>query len=110
MAIDFGKLFAPVTLGTSAGDIYTVPAGKVLRRATIRVANITAVADPVTLYAVPAGGSASDSNAIAKGFAVNGNNYADINVPVLEAGDKIQGLAGSASTLIVHAIDGVLVS
>lgn len=110
MSIDFGKLFDPSALGTSASDIYTVPSGKVLRKAIIRVSNITGAADPVTLYAIPAGGSASDSNAIVKALSVPANNYEDIAIPVLEAGDKIQGLAASASTLIVHAMEGVLVS
>ena len=110
MAIDYGKLFSPVSLATSEVDIYTVPSGKVLRRATVRVSNVTALADPITLYAVPAGGTAADSNAIVKGMSVAANNYADINIPVLEAGDKIKGLAGTAGTLVVHGIDGVLIS
>ncbi len=68
----------------------------------VRVTNVTEATRTVTLYAVPSSGSASDTNAIVKNFAVPSNDYVLVSVPYLEDGDTLQGKADQASALNIQ--------
>lgn len=113
MTISYAKFFAPTILGTSAGTLYTVPltpAATLFRGGRIRLSNITGSPASATLYAVPNGGSASTTNAFVSSVTVPANGYIDTDVPIMAAGDFIQGLAGTASAINAQAIFGGLFS
>lgn len=109
MTISYTNFFAPVVLGTSAATIFTVPASPtttLLRGGRIRLTNTTASAVAGTLYAVPAAGSAADSNAFISELSVGGNDYVDVDVPIMPAGSFVQGLASAGTSLTAHMISG----
>lgn len=110
MAVEYTVLFDPAALTTSAVTYYTVPTGRKLVGARIRLSNVTAGAVTATVHAVPSGGSAADSNAQIKGYSIGANDYVDLDIGTLEAGDTIQALAGAGTSITISAIDGRLFS
>lgn len=113
MALTFSKLFEPAQLTTAAATYYTVsasPTTNLLRNGRIRLSNNTAGAVTATVHAVPSGGSASDTNAILKAYSIGANSYIDLDLPLMKAGDFLQALAGAATSISIHAIDGVVIS
>lgn len=109
-AIDYTKLFEPAALTTSDALYYTVPNGKTLRNGMARLTNVTAGAVTTELYAVPSGGTSSDANAIIKGYSINANSFLDVELPIMKAGDELRGLAGAATSITMHYLDGALFS
>lgn len=113
MAISFQKLFQPVQLGTSASTIFTnsaSPATSFLRNGRLLLANTSASAASVTLYAVPSGGSASSTNQFLPAVSISPYSQLQVDIPELAAGDFIQGLASTGAVISVHAMDGVIYS
>jgi len=113
MALTYGKLFEPAQLTTSAATYYTVPTSpptSLLRNGRIRLSNNTAGAVTVTVYAVPASGAASATNAILSAYSLAANSALDIDLPQMKAGDFLQALAGAATSISIHSIDGVIFS
>lgn len=112
MALTFLKLFQPIQLAGAAAAIFTVtgPASQLLRNGRVRLTNTTSGAVAATLYAVPSAGSAGAANEFFAGQSVAPNSYVDVDVPQLAIGDAIWGFAGSASSISLSAMDGVLQS
>lgn len=113
MAISYAKFFPPTVLGLAASTLYAVPAqptSNLLRGGRIRLTNTTALSASATLYAVPSAGSAGVGNAFLSGVTVPANGYIDTDVPILAAGDFIQGLSGTATSITAHAVFGGLFS
>lgn len=114
MAITYKKQFQPVQLGTSIATIFTndtTPTNVLLRGARIRLTNVTGSAVSAQLNVVPNAGAASATNQITStNFSVAANGWQDIDLPVMAAGDFLQGLAGTASAISVHFINGGLFS
>lgn len=113
MTITYKKFFAPTVLGAAATTLMTVdaaPAGTLLRGGRIRLTNTTAVAASATLYAVPLAGVAGVANAFLAGKVIAANDYLDVDVPIMAAGDFIQGLAGTVASITAHMISGSLFS
>lgn len=109
MSISYSKFFAPTVLTLVAATLLTIPAAPastLLRGARIRVTNTTGVAATLTLYAVPLAGTAGVGNAFVSSKTIAGNDYLDVDVPIMAAGDFIQGLAGTATSLTAHMISG----
>lgn len=104
----YDKLFDPAQLGTSGATYYTVPTGSLLRDGRILLANTTAAAATYTVHVVPSGGSASDTNAIVKGRSMGPNDFIELDLPRMEAGDTLQALAGTATAISIHYLSGVL--
>ena len=100
--------FDTVSLTTSAANIYAMPntAGTLGRNIQFQISNITNAAVTVTLYRVPSGASAADSNAFVKDLAIPASDYKIIDVPRLSAADIVQGLASSASAINVNPYRG----
>ena len=97
------KLTEPVVLTTSAQTLYTVPDYcKITTIKELIVCNVS-TSSTVTLYYVPADGTASNSNAVMKTTAISGNVTSILTLNSdLEAGDSIQALAGHNDKLVVH--------
>ena len=113
MTISYSKFFDPVVLGAAASTLYTVPATpatNLLRGGRVRLVNTTAGSVTVTLYAVPAAGAVGVGNAFVSGKSIGGNDYLDVDVPILPAGATLQGLAGAAASITAHMISGSLFS
>ena len=113
MALTYAKLFEPAQLTTSLVTFYTVaamPSTNLLRNGRVRLSNTTAGAVSADVHAVPSGGSASDVNALAKGVSVPANSSIDVDLPIMKVGDFLQAKAGAATSISIHAIDGVVFS
>lgn len=113
MALTFIKLFQPTELAGTAGLILQCPSSPittVLKNGRMRLTNTSASAVPVTLYAVPSGGSAGVGNEFMSAQSIAANSYLDVDIPTLAAGDTVTGFAGTASVIVAHELGGVLYS
>lgn len=114
MSVTYKKFFEPVQLGTSLATLFTVdslPATVLLRGGRVRITNTTGAAVAAELDAVPSGGSASATTQIVPtNFTVGANSWIDVDLPVMKAGDFLQGKAGSASAISVQFMGGGLFS
>lgn len=109
MAISYLKFFQPTVLTTSLVTLFTVPvtpASSLLRSCRLRLTNTSTTAKSARLYAVPASGAAADGNAFYFDQTVTPNSYMDVDVPIMAAGDFIQGLASATPGLNIQAIAG----
>lgn len=113
MAISYSKLFEPTVLTTSAATLFTVgatPTSNLLRGGRVRFTNTTAGAVTVTAHCIAAAGSAADGNAIIKAKSIAANDYLDIDLPAMKAGDFLQALASAATSITAHYITGSIFS
>jgi hypothetical protein len=113
MTISYTNFFAPTVLTTSAATLFTVPASpgtSLLRGGRVRLTNTTAGAVTATLHAVPPAGAAADGNAILKSKSIPANDYLDLDLPIMPAGAFLQGLAGAATSITAHMINGSIFS
>ena len=113
MALSFIKLFEPLQLAAAAAQFYLCPVNPtttVLKNGRVRLTNTTGAAVPATLYAVPASGGAGVTNEFVAGQSVPANSFVDIDVPTLAAGDTLWGFAGTAASITIHEMGGVLYS
>lgn len=113
MTISYSSFMAPTVLTTSAADLVTVagtPTTSLLRGGRMRLTNTTGAAVTATLYAVPAAGAAADGNAFLKAKSIAANDFLDIDLPIMPAGSKVQGLAGAAASITAHMLNGSVFS
>lgn len=109
MTISYSKFFAPTILTLTAATLLTIPSAPtstLLRGARIRLTNTTGTAATVTAYAVPLAGTASASNSFLSAQTIAANNYLDVDMPIMQAGDFLQALSGTASSITAHMISG----
>ena len=109
MGMTYPKLFEPVLLGTTAATIVTVPSGSastLLKGGLVRLTNTSAAPVDVTLYTVPLAGSNGVSNSMFPGKSVLANDYVDVQVPQMKAGDFLQGFAATAGVVNIQPIAG----
>lgn len=109
MAFSTLKAFEPSQLGATAGTIYTVPSAPAAKTVNfkVRLVNTDSSAQAVTLYAVPASGTAGDENACWDG-TLTAKQVLDVDIPVMKSGDILQGLAGAADKVTIHHLGGLL--
>ena len=81
-----------------------------LRNGRVRLTNITAAPADATLYAVPNGDVAIPTNVFYPGSSIPANDYVDVDVPQLAAGDALWASCLPYGAVILHAVDGVLLS
>ena len=113
MTTSYSNFMAPTVLTTSAADLVLVPASPsatLLRGGRMRLTNTTASAVTATLYAVPSAGTAADGNAFVKAKSIPGNDYLDVDIPIMPAGSKVQGMASAATSITAHMLAGSLFS
>lgn len=113
MSIFYAKFFPPTVLTTTAATLFTTPlqpTTTLLRGGRIRLTNTSATAATATLYAVPVAGTAAAGNCFLNAKTVAPNDYLDIDVPILAAGDFLQGLSGTATSITVQSLAGSLFS
>ena len=114
MAMQYNKLFEPAALVlTTPTTILTIPstvASTMLRGAIVRITNTTGSAVAATLYSVPLAGTAGATNAFLSAKSIPANDYVDVQVPQMKAGDFLQGFASAATSLNIQAIAGAYYS
>ncbi|MGC4378243.1 hypothetical protein WD019_15145 [Fictibacillus sp. Mic-4] len=96
--------------GTAASTLYTVPANTKSIVKNVVLTNTTGADATITLHFVPSGGTAGAANKVISSYTVSANDTVVIDLSaVLEAGDTIQGLQGTASAVTVY-LSGVEVA
>lgn len=111
MAITYARFFAPQQIPAADTTIYTVPATPaqtVMKSFRVRLTNTTGAAAAVTLYAVPSGGSAAAANNVLPAVAIGANDYLDVDVPDMAAGDSLHALGSTANAISIAQLDGFL--
>lgn len=94
--------------GTSSGaaqTLYTVRTGVMLKLGGLSVANTSGSAVPLTLYAVPDGGSVGTGNMELGAVEIPANSSADLTPYVgglYKAGATFRVFAGTGSVLVIH--------
>jgi hypothetical protein len=109
MTINYQKFFPPTVLTLDVATIYAVPTSPVSnlwRGARVRLTNTTNSPKTARLYAVPAADSASNGNAFFFDSTVPAFGTIDIDVPILAAGDSLQGNASATPGVNIQAITG----
>jgi hypothetical protein len=94
-----------LALTTSLQDFAEVRTGVMLRVARLSAVNVTGSAATVTLHAVPASGTAGDTNAELKAQAIAANTAVDLSDIIgglYEAGTKLRALASANDTIVLH--------
>lgn len=113
MGMSYSKLFEPTLLTATAETILTVPAGSasmLLKGGIVRLTNTSATPVSVSLFSVPAEGANGDVNKFFPAKSVPANDYVDVQVPQLKAGDFIQGSALTPDVVNIQAISGAYYS
>lgn len=113
MALTFSQLFTPVQLPNAAAVLFTMPTlpdTTVLKNGRVRLTNTSGGAVTVTLYAAASATASGAANCCLNAVSIAANNYLDIDLPTLKAGDTLRGLASAATSITMHEIGGVLFS
>jgi hypothetical protein len=113
MAVSVGALFSPTVLTATAAVIYTVPtspATTTLVNGRVRFTNTSGASRAITLYAVPASGTAGAGNCQMNAEALAQNTHVDVDVPLMGPGGTLQAFADAASDVTMSAIAGSLFS
>jgi hypothetical protein len=88
----------------------TTPSTTVLKNGRVRLTNSTAGAVAVTLYADVAATASSAANVCLNAYSIPANDFRDIDIPTLKAGDTLRGFASAATSITMHELGGVLYS
>lgn len=115
MALTITQLFTPTQLPAAAAVLFTMPTvaaqpSAVLKNGRVRLTNTSGAAVPVTLYAAASATASAAANCCLSAFSVPANNYIDVDIPTLQAGDTLRGFAGTASVITMHEMGGLLYS
>jgi len=104
MATTLTQIITPQVVANSITTYYTVPTGKKCVTRAITFCNPTGTARTVSVYIVPSGGSADNTTTLLKSYAVDTLETltpSDLQNHVLQAGDTIDIIASSASSITV---------
>lgn len=105
MSITANNIIPSAQLSASAATYYTAPANTRTIIKKLTFTNTTGTARAVTVYLVPSGGTASDSNTITSTQSVPAHSTwecYEAEGHVLETGGFIQALADSATSVTVR--------
>lgn len=107
-------MFDPNQVDNAAPEtLYTVPstgayASAFLRDAVVRFVNTTAGAVTIKVWAVPSGGSTSDTNTCVSTRSIAANDHYDAYIPMISAGGTIRAQAGAGTSISAFAMKGNL--
>lgn len=113
MAFQFQKLFPPQQLTTTATVIFTMPAiptTSILKNGRVRLTNTTGAPVSATMYADVAADASGADNCFLNAKSIAGNDFLDVDIPTMAAGDTLRALASAAGSITVHEIGGVITS
>lgn len=103
--VPINHLLITATTSGTAQTLYTVRAGVMLKVGRLTVANTSASAVPLTLYAVPSGGSVGTGNMELGAVSIPANSAADLTPYVgglYKSGATLRVFAGTGSVLVIH--------
>lgn len=108
MAITITQLFQPQQLASPApAVIYSLTAG-VLKNGRVRLTNTTASAVSVSLYCAPSAATSAPGNCFLSSVSIAVNGYIDVDLPTMQGGDTLRGVATAGSAVTVHELGGVI--
>jgi hypothetical protein len=113
MAITYQRFITPQLLSSTDVVLFTVPitpVQTVMKSLRLRLANTSAAAATASLNVVPAGGAVAASNNCLPAVSIAPNDYIDVDVPDMAAGDALHAIAGTANVISVTQLDGFLKS
>ena len=108
---EFPVLFNSTLLTTSQAEIYAVPSspsGIQLHDLQLKLTNVSSATRTVDLWAIPSGGSASDTTAIVVDFPIPPKDYVLVPLERLGASGTIEGLADQGSAVTIQPVGGKL--
>jgi hypothetical protein len=109
MTTKFEKLFSPIEISnTTETTLFVLDVSflGVLRSGRVRLVNTTATATTVSMWAIDSGDSPVDENKILSDFVVRGDNFIDVDLPIMQIGDTLKAKAGAANSITVSFING----
>lgn len=113
MALTITKLFAPFQLPNAVAAFYTLPASpatNVLKNGRLRLTNTTAGAVTATLHADAAANPSAAGNAFLSAVSIAANSSIEVDIPTMQAGDTLRGVASAAASITVHEMGGIIQS
>jgi hypothetical protein len=103
MAVNPKQMIANQTVGASTTTFYTVPANTIARVNELLLCNTDTAARTVTVYFVPAAGTAAAANTVLKDVVVAAGETRFFGLDqVLETGGFVQAAADAASVVAVR--------
>ena len=111
MSITYQRFITPQLLSNSDVTLFTVPITPpqtVMKSLRVRLANTGATAATASLNVVPAGGAVGSSNNCLPAVSIVPNDYLDVDVPDMAAGDALHAIAGTTNVISVTQLDGYL--
>lgn len=108
--LEIKQLFSPVVLPAAAGVLFTMPvvAGTTLKNGRVRLTNTTAAPVSATLYSDVAATASGAGNIAFPTKAIPANDYVDVDIPTMKAGDTLRGFASAAASITMQELGGVL--
>lgn len=108
--LEIKQLFSPVVLPSAAAVLYTMPvaAGTVLKNGRVRLSNTTAAPVAATLYSDVAATASGPGNIAYPTKNIPANDFVDVDLPTMKAGDTLRGFAGAAASITMQELGGVL--
>lgn len=108
--LEIKQLFAPQVLPAVAAVLYTMPTttGACLKNGRVRLANTTGAPVTATLYADVAATASGPGNVAYPTKNIPANDYVDVDLPTMKAGDTLRGFAGAAASITMQELGGVL--
>jgi len=102
-SLDFTRRFAPVAVATGgAAEIFTMPAAGTFRNGRVRLANVTggAVTAQLTI----------GSTVVLPTTSIGANSYLDVDIPLMNGAEVLNGLASAATSIYVSQLSGFIQS
>lgn len=96
------KRLAQAEVATGGGTLlYTVPTGYRTDMTDVLIANTSSSATTISIYIVPAGGTAAASNSMFPSVVISGNTLVQwTGAQHMDEGDFIQGIAGASGVTV----------
>ena len=108
-ALDWGKRFPGTELTTTGATIISALTQGVIRNGTVRVSNKTASPAVVNIYVVPTTdpvtSPGADGTNVLVGYSVPANDYIEVTIPKMAAGDSLFASAGTNNALEIFDVD-----
>lgn len=111
--LEIKQLFAPVVLPAAAAVLFTMPTaaaspGTTLKNGRVRLSNTTGAPVAATLYSDAAATASGPGNIAYPTKNIPANDYVDVDIPTMKAGDTLRGFAGAAASITMQEMGGVL--
>lgn len=97
------KKLGAAQIATGGTTLYTVPTGFRTELLDLVICNTSSANCTLTLHNVASGGSSSDSNALFDCTVPANTTIQWTGIQVMNAGDFLKGVAGTTTSITIHA-------